>query len=103
MEALKRKLEKLNIKSYFSYPKKLNSLLTSTIKPQPKSIVYQIECECGSIYNGETKVGLRNRSKQHNRIIEKGDNRALAQKWSSITSKIVGNACLIQNYHSSQI
>ena len=74
MEVLKRKLEKLNIKLYFSYPKKLNSLLTSTIKPQPKSIVYQIQCECGSIYNGETKVGLRNRSKQHNRIIEKDDN-----------------------------
>jgi uncharacterized FlaG/YvyC family protein len=73
MEVLKRKLEKLKIKLYFSYPKKLNSLITSTIKPQSKSVVYQIECECGSIYNGETKVGLETRSKQHIQTIKKDD------------------------------
>jgi uncharacterized FlaG/YvyC family protein len=79
MEVLKRKLEKLKIKLYFSYPKKLNSLVTSTIKPQSKSVIYQIECECGSTYNGETKVGLRNRSKQHDKIIEKDDKNASSE------------------------
>ena len=79
IEVLKCKLEKLNIKLYFSYPKKLNPLLTSTIKPQLKSVVYQTKCECGSMYNGETKVGLRNRSKRHNRIIEKDDNSASSE------------------------
>ena len=59
MEVLKRKLEKLKIKLYFSYPKKLNSLVTNSIKPESKSIIYQMECERGSIYNGETKVGLK--------------------------------------------
>jgi uncharacterized FlaG/YvyC family protein len=73
MEVLKRKLEKLKIKLYFSYPKKLNSLVTSIIKPQPKSIIYQIECECGLIYNGETKIGLEKRSKQHIQLIKKDD------------------------------
>ncbi|CAF3257721.1 unnamed protein product [Rotaria socialis] len=73
MKVLKRKFEKLNNKLDFSYPKKLNSLVTSTIKPPSKAVVYQIECECGSIYNGETKVGLTNRSKQHDSIIEKDD------------------------------
>lgn len=73
MEVLKRKLEKLKIKLYFSYPKKLNSLVTSNIKSQSKSVIYQIECDCGSIYNGETKVGLELRLKQHERIIEKDE------------------------------
>ncbi|CAF3812833.1 unnamed protein product [Rotaria sordida] len=50
--------------------------VTSTIKLQSKSVVYQIECECGAIYNEETKVDLRNRSKQHDRIIEKDDENA---------------------------
>ena len=73
IEVLKRKLIKLNIKLYFSYPKKLQCLTTSNIKPSEKSIIYQIECNCGSIYNGETKVGLEARSKQHTKMIEKDD------------------------------
>ena len=59
MEVLKRKLEKLKIKLFFSYPRKLNSLVCSNMKPQPKSVVYQMDCECGASYNGETKVGLK--------------------------------------------
>jgi hypothetical protein len=79
MEVLKRKLEKLKIKLYFSYPKKINSLVTSNIKPPSKSVVYQINCECGSVYNGETKVGLKTRSKQHNALIEKDEKNASSE------------------------
>jgi predicted GIY-YIG superfamily endonuclease len=35
------------------------------MKPQLKSNIYQITCECGAIYNGETKVGLKTRMTQH--------------------------------------
>jgi len=70
MEVLKRKLEKIGIKLYFGYPLKLKSLATSNIKPQSKSVVYQINCSCGKVYNGETKVGFENRMKQHETIIE---------------------------------
>ena len=70
MEVLKRKLEKVGVKLYFTYPIKLKSLTTTNIKPQPKSVVYQINCQCGAIYNGETKVGLSSRIKQHLAIIK---------------------------------
>ena len=70
MEVLKRKLEKVGIKLYFTYPIKLKSLTTTNSKPQPKSVVYQINCQCGAIYNGETKVGLSSRIKQHLAIIK---------------------------------
>jgi hypothetical protein len=73
MEVLKRKLEKIGIKLYFGYPLKLKSLVTSNMKPQSKSIVYQIDCDCGAVYNGETKVGLKNRMGQHGTIIEEDD------------------------------
>ena len=73
MEVLKRRLEKFKIKLYFSYPKKLYSLVTTNNKPQPKSVIYQIDCECGATYNGETKVGLKTRTKQHEKIIEKDE------------------------------
>ena len=70
MEVLKRKLEKVGVKLYFTYLIKLKSLTTTNIKPQPKSVVYQINCQCGAIYNGETKVGLSSRIKQHLAIIK---------------------------------
>ena len=70
IEVLKRKLEKIGIKLYFGYPVKLKLLVTSNMKPQSKSIVHQIECDCGPVHNGETKVGLTNRMKQHEKVIE---------------------------------
>jgi predicted GIY-YIG superfamily endonuclease len=67
---LKRKLERLKIKVYFSYPNKIQSACTSSLKPRSKSNVYQINCECGVVYNGETKVGFNRRMAQHSKIIE---------------------------------
>ncbi|CAF3770007.1 unnamed protein product [Rotaria sordida] len=73
IEVLKRKLEQIGVKLYFSYPLKLKSLATLNEKPQSKSIIYQMNCKCGAIYNGETKVGLKDRMKQHKRKIKEND------------------------------
>ncbi|CAF5064803.1 unnamed protein product, partial [Rotaria sp. Silwood1] len=57
IEVLKRRLEKLKIKLYFSYPNKLQSCLNQSLKVPSKSIIYQVQCDCDppKIYNGETK------------------------------------------------
>ena len=88
MEMLKRKLEKLHIKLFFSYSRKLNSLIYSNMKPQSKSVVYQMDCECGASYNGETKVGLKKRAEQHNKLIEKHEETA--------------NSEIVQHHHSKK-
>ncbi|CAF0966041.1 unnamed protein product [Rotaria sordida] len=75
IEILKRNLKKLNVKLYSSYPNKMNSLFNNNIKPTSKSIIYQIECNCSAIYNGETKVRLINRIKQHEKVINKNDDK----------------------------
>ncbi|CAF3773704.1 unnamed protein product [Rotaria sordida] len=73
MEVLKRKLEQIGIKLYFGHPLKLKSLVTLNIKPQSKSIVYQMNCNCSAIYNGETKVGLTDRMKQYETKIKENN------------------------------
>ena len=74
IEVLKRKLEKLNIKVYFSYPNKIQTACSSSsTKPRSKSNIYQITCDCGTIYNGETKVGMKKRMLQHKKVIERDD------------------------------
>jgi predicted GIY-YIG superfamily endonuclease len=73
IEILKRRLAKLNIKLFYSYPNKLQSTLNSSVKRNSKSVIYQIKCECGKIYNGETKIGLENRIKQHEKLINKNE------------------------------
>ena len=88
MEVLKRKLEKLQIKLFLSYPRKLNFLVCSNMKPQSKSVVYQMDCECGASYNGETKVGLKKRAEQNNRLIEKDEETA--------------NSEIVQHHHSKK-
>jgi hypothetical protein len=78
IEVLKRRLEKLKIKLYFSYPNKLQSYFNQSMKVQSKSVVYQLQCDCNppKIYNGETKVGIKNRMKQHFQLINKLDNKS---------------------------
>jgi hypothetical protein len=78
IEVLKRRLEKLKIKLYFSYPNKLQSYFNRSMKIQSKSVVYQIQCDCDppKIYNGETKVGIKNRMQQHFQLINKLDNKS---------------------------
>ncbi|CAF1290674.1 unnamed protein product [Didymodactylos carnosus] len=78
MEVLKRKLEKLKIKLYFSYPNKIQSHFNRTLKEPSKSVIYQIQCSCDppQIYNGETKVGIDNRMKQHFRLINNDEEKS---------------------------
>jgi predicted GIY-YIG superfamily endonuclease len=71
IEILKRKLEKLNIKVFFSYPKKIKSACTNPVEQKSKSNIYQINCNCGAVYNGETKIGLKKRLEQHKKRINK--------------------------------
>jgi len=35
--------------------------------------IYQMNCKCGAVHNGETKVGLKNRIKQHETKIKEND------------------------------
>lgn len=70
IEVLRRKLEKHKIKLYFSYKNKIQSSCTKLMKPQSKSNIYQLACECGAIYNGETKIGFKNRMTQHEKKIK---------------------------------
>lgn len=76
IEVLKRKLNKYNIQTYFSYKNKLQTLCTNIIKPQSNSNVYQIDCDCGAVYNGETKVGIKNRMSQHEQKIKSDDEKS---------------------------
>ena len=78
IEVLRRKLSKINIKLYYSYPNKLQSILNST-QQRPKSLVYQIQCECEKIYNGETKIGLNKRMKQHEELIRNNDENSYSE------------------------
>jgi hypothetical protein len=73
IEVLKRKLEKYKIKLYFSYKNKIQSSCTKLMKPQSKSNIYQLACECGAIYNGETKVGVKKRMTQHDKNIREDE------------------------------
>ena len=76
---LKRKLENLKIKVYFSYPDKIQSTCSNSMKPQSKSNIYQITCDCGAVYNGETKVGFQQRISQHRKAIEKDEETSLSE------------------------
>ena len=73
IEILKRKLMKLNIDIFFSYPNKLRIQINPTIHKKTNSVIYQIECSCGATYVGETKTGLTNRIKQHEKLIKQND------------------------------
>ncbi|CAF5009225.1 unnamed protein product, partial [Rotaria sp. Silwood1] len=70
LEVLKRKLEKkLKIKLYFAYPNKIQSYFNKSMKVMSNSVIYQIPCDCGKTYIGQTKVGIKNRMKQHYKSI----------------------------------
>jgi hypothetical protein len=88
IDVLKRKLEQLKIKVFFSYPNKIHTACTNSIETKSKSNIYQITCNCGAIYNGETKIGINKRISQHQRIIKK--------------NKTTSNSEIIQHYHDKQ-
>lgn len=89
IEVLKWTLKKLRINLYFSYRKKLNSLVTSNIKRLLKSVVYQIK---------GMKVGLETGSKQHDEVRKKITETPVP-KWCNIM-KNGNNVCVsIRNHH----
>ncbi|CAF5068029.1 unnamed protein product [Rotaria sp. Silwood1] len=88
VEILKRRLEKLKIRVFFSYKNKIKSFFNSCIKQENKSVIYQLECECNNIYNGETKVGIWKRMKQH-------ENEILKDKEESKSE-------IVQHFHSER-
>ena len=73
IEFLKRKLKRLKIQLFFSYPKKLQSYMNTSLTPTTNSIVYHMKCKCGAAYIGETKVGLKRRIEQHKQLINKNE------------------------------
>ena len=78
IEVLKRRLGKINIKLYFSYPNKLQSKFNRSLKTTSRSVIYQVTCDCNppKIYNGETKIGLESRMKQHFKLINDLDEKS---------------------------
>ena len=95
IEVLRRKLEKYTIKLYFSYKNKIQSSCTKLMKPQSKSNIYQLACEWGAIYNGETKIGVKKRMIQHDKKIrgdEENSNSEMVQHFYKQNS----NVCLTQ-------
>ena len=73
IEVLKRKLKRLKIQLFFSYPQKLQSYMNTSLTPTTNSIVYHMKCRCGAAYIGETKVGLKRRIEQHKHLINKNE------------------------------
>ena len=79
MEVLKRKLEKLKIKLYFSYPHKLQSHFNRSLKVPSKSVIYQIPCSCKQTYVGQTKVGIDKRMKQHSKTLNDNEDNSKSE------------------------
>lgn len=74
-EKIRRIAKDYNIKVAFRSDKTLRSLLTKT-KPENnlhKNCIYQIPCECGEVYIGETKRPLDIRVKEHKTHTERGE------------------------------
>ena len=66
-----------NLKVVFKSGPTLCSLLTKVKDPLPKEklagVVYQIPCQCGKVYVGETQRHLETRGKEHRNACNKGD------------------------------
>jgi predicted GIY-YIG superfamily endonuclease/uncharacterized protein (UPF0335 family) len=75
-EKIRRIAKRYSVKTAFKSTKTLRSLLTKT-KPEnadpKKECVYQVQCECGSSYIGETKRPLEVRIKEHFKCTQLGD------------------------------
>ena len=63
----------MNIHLYYSYPNKLQQLINIPIISKSNSIIYQIKYSCGAKYSGETKVYLKKRIKQHQKLIDQNN------------------------------
>ena len=80
---ISRLLQAHNIKTIFLPPRKLQSLFVkhkAKQDPLRKSGIYQIPCECGLIYTGQTKRNFGKRLKEHQADIRHSrESTALAQ------------------------
>ncbi len=76
-EWIRKACEKFNLKVVFKSGPTLRSLLTKVKDPLPKEklagVVYQIPCQCGKVYVGETQRRLATRVKEHRDACTKGD------------------------------
>ena len=81
-EILQRISRPLNVKVVHKAPTTLRSLLTKVKTPIPQNqltgVVYQISCECGDAYIGETSKTLDERQKEHQRAVRRFDNNSVA-------------------------
>jgi hypothetical protein len=76
-ERIRKTYEKFDLRVVFKSGPTLRSLLTKVKDPLPKeklaSVVYQIPCQCGKVYIGETQRRLETRVKEHRDACNKGD------------------------------
>ena len=76
-ERIRKACEKYNLKVVFKSGPTLRSLLTRVKDPLPKEklagVVYQIPCQCGKVYAGETQRCLETQGKEHRDACNKGD------------------------------
>ena len=77
-ETLHRTCRPLKVRIVHKAPTTLRSLLTRVKPPTPKDqvtgVIYQIPCECGDNYIGETSKTLNERLKEHQRAVRRMDN-----------------------------
>ena len=75
-ERIRKACEKFNLKVVFKSGPTLRSLLTRVKDPLPieklAGVVYQIPCQCGKVYVGETQRRLETRVKEHKDACSKG-------------------------------
>ena len=75
-ERIRKACEKFNLKVVFKSGPTLRSLLTRVKDPLPieklAGVVYQIPCQCGKVYVGETQRRLETWVKEHKDACSKG-------------------------------
>src|SRR5579872_481203 len=75
-EKIRRIANQYKIKTVFKSDKTLRRVITKTrpeSSSQGKECVYQIPCECGESYIGETKRPLNVRLSEHKKYTQKGE------------------------------
>ena len=76
-EQIRKACEKFNLKVVFKLGPTFRSLLTKVKDLLPKEklagTVYQIPCQCGKVYVGETQRRQETRVKEHRDACTKGD------------------------------
>ena len=90
-EWIRKSYEKFNLKVVFKSGAMLCSLLTRVkdpLKEKLVSVVYQIPCQCGKVYVGETKRYLETQVKEHREACDKGDT------WSLLLLSISGTSSI---------